>query len=133
MHCFILPIISPNHGCMSEYLTKNLLHTAFLYITYFELKPIFFCRANSSLWCMPQIMKLGRVLLSNRSLKKHQNLNTNSGFIETMRFGVKLHDICFVVFHYLLLKNCGALVVTILFILQSNEEKKIIACDMAAG
>lgn len=82
---------------------------------------------------MPQIMKLGRVLLSNRSLKKHQNLNTNSGFIETMRFGVKLHDICFVVFHYLLLKNCGALVVTILFILQSNEEKKIIACDMAAG
>jgi len=35
--------------------------------------------------------------------------------------------------HYLLLKNCGALVVTILFILQSNEEKKIIVCDMAAG
>lgn len=43
-------------------------------------------------------MKLGRVLLSNRSLKKHQNLNTNSGFIERMRFGVKLHDSYFVVF-----------------------------------
>ena len=42
LHCLILLIISPIHGCMSEYLTKNLLHTAFLYITYFELKPIFF-------------------------------------------------------------------------------------------
>lgn len=30
--------------------------------------------------------------------KKHQNLNTNSGFIETMHFVVKFHDIYFIVF-----------------------------------
>lgn len=88
----------------------------------------FFCIANSSVRCMSQIMKLCRVLLSNRRIKKHQNSNTNSGFFEAMHFAVKFHYIYFVIFHYLLPKNCGALVVITLFniYISSNEGKKLL-------
>lgn len=132
MHCipFIQVITSPNHRCTSEYPTKNLLHIAFLYCIHvlWSQANLFFCIANSSVRCMSQIMKLCRVLLSNRRIKKHQNLNTNSGFFEAMHFAVKFHYIYFVIFHYLLPKNCGALVVITLFniYISSNEGKKLL-------
>jgi len=56
-------------------------------------------------------MKLCGVLLSNRRIKKHQNLNTNIGFFETMRFSVKFHDIYFVIFSLFIAKklwSCGS-------------------------
>lgn len=79
-----------------SYYIESLLCIAF---TCFDLKPIFFCiLANSSLRYLSQIMKLCGILLSNRRIKKQQNLNTNGGFVETMRFVVKFPDIYFVIF-----------------------------------
>ena len=57
----------------------------------------FFGIAISFLRYLSQNMKLCGVLLSNRRIKKHQDLNTNSGFFETIRFVVKFHDNYFVI------------------------------------